>query len=244
MLGASASQMRNPLGNNIPLPGGEPTDTPEPRQTAPGGAPGGLGNAPAAVPPRTAGGVGDMMSFDGSRRSLMQQHTRNTALYKQTGDALKKLDVIRKSLERLSDKQDIVTMDDIVDEAGKLVSHGIDPMALAGLLADAPQEGGGEALGGWVASHAQTAMAGEQQMLAQHNMARHQMGVSAVHMLMASANGRAMMGDLSPGPGNMAPQEGNDLGLGGNGGDIPAPSPGSSGPANQLAMGARFMEKQ
>lgn len=238
----SASQMQNPLGQNMPMPGGDPVDMPERRATAPGGAPGGLGNAPAPIP-QTAGGIGSgPMSFDASRKSLQDQHGRNLAFYKRTGETLKKLDVIRKGLERLSDKQDMVTMDDIIDEAGKLVAHGIDPMALAGLLADAPQEGGGAALGGWVASHAQTAMMGEQQAMIQHTNARYQMGVSAVHMLMAHANAQNMMGGIAP-DADHPPPEGNDLGLGGNGGQIPAPTPGDSGPSNRLAMGARFMEK-
>lgn len=191
----------------------------------PGGAPGGGGNAPAQAQPQTAGG--QFMSFNDSRDALGQQHMRNVALYQSTGKALKQLDVIRKGLEHLSDKQDVVTMEDVVEEAGKLVAHGIDPVALAGVLADAPQEGGGEALGGWVASHAQTAMAAEQQLIFQHNLAKHNMGVSGLHMLMAHANGQAIADGM--------PQEssGSDLGTE----DSPSMS-------NSLAMGQRFMRPQ
>lgn len=226
----SANALTQPLGRNLPQPGGDQVQMPR-------GMSGGLTAPPQ---PHTAGGIGDLpspqagarSSFDGSRNTLMQQHDRNMAWYKQTGQALKKLDVIRKSLDRLGGKQDLVTMDDIVDEAGKLVGHGIDPMALAGMLADAPQEGGGEALGGWVATQAQTAMAGEAQMLVQHNLAQHAMGVSAMHMLMAHHNAQMMFGPAAPPIGKSAAtdQGGDDMELGGqprNGLSVPQSTPGS-----------------
>jgi hypothetical protein len=207
---SESNQLSRPLGNNIPLPGGDPMAAQGPTQ------------APAQPPP--SGGVGDMpspaMSFDGSRRTLMQEHMRNKAAYEATSKALKQLDVIRKGLSKLADKQDIVTLDDVVEEAGKLVSHGIDPVSLAGILAEAPQEGGGEALGGWVASHAQTAMQAEQQMIQQHNLIQHQMGVSAVHLLMAHANAQHMLGGMSPPMGG-----GNELG---------AQTPADESPGNSL----------
>lgn len=248
----SANALMQPLGRNVPLPGGDVANPQQPRPPGALGTPGGGGNPQAPLGPRTAGGIGDLpspqASFDGSKRTLMQQHNRNLAFYKQTGQALKRLDVIRKGLERLADKQDMVTMDDIVDEAGKLVAHGIDPMALAGMLADAPQEGGGEALGGWVASHAQTAMLGEQRVMQQHAMAQYQMGVSAMHLLMAHHNAQQMFG---PGvPIGRSSDDDPTMGLGGkpngngNGLSIPQPSPGDTTPGAALGMGTRFMEQQ
>jgi hypothetical protein len=183
-----------------------------------------------------------MPSFNDTRTTLMQQHTRNKALFEHTGQALKKIDIIRKGLEKLSDKQDVVTMDDIVEEAGKLVSQGIDPMALAGILADAPQEGGGEALGGWVASHAQVAAQGEQAMMQQHALARHNMAVSAIHLLMAHTNAQMMTGGPVP-MGRPMGGQGNDLNGNGSSPDIPQPTPGDNTPNghNALAVGSRFM---
>jgi hypothetical protein len=240
-LGGSANQLSQPLGRGVPLPGGDIIDTPQQRATKPGGAPGGLGNMPPPAQPRTAGGVGDMPSFEDTRTTLMEQHQRNKALFSQTGQALKKIDVIRKGLERLADKQDVVTMDDIIDEAGKLVAHGIDPMALAGILADAPQEGGGEALGGWVASHAQAAAQGEQAMMQQHTLARHNMGVSAIHLIMAHTNAQMMNGGVSP---PMGEPGGNDLNGNQPSQQIPMPTPGDTDNTpngNPLAVGSRFM---
>lgn len=238
---SDSNALSRPLGNNVPLPGGDQVDTPQQRLTLPGGSPGGGGNPTPPASPQLTGGVGDLpspqMSFDGSRRTLMQQHLRNKAAFEATGKALKQLDHIRKGLERLADKQDIVTIDDVVDEAGKLVAHGIDPVALAGILADAPQEGGGEALGGWVASHAQTAAMAEQKLMVEHSVVQHMMGVSAMHLLMAHANSQMMLGPMAPpvqqpgGPDNsLATQDSPDLT------DNPEHSP-----ANMLAHGQRFM---
>lgn len=238
--------LQRPLGRGMPLPGGDVIDTPQQRLTLPGGAPGGGGNMPAALP-RSSGGVGDMpspvggMTFDGSRQTLMEHHLRNKAVLENTGKALKQLDVIRKGLEKLADKQDVITMQDVIEEAGKLVAHGIDPVALAGVLADAPQEGGGEALGGWVQSHAQTAMVAEQNLIQQHNLARYQMGVSAVHLLMAHANAQHLMGGLSP-PIGGPQQNGNGNTLAPDADKpIPQDTAGEHNISNSLAMGQRFM---
>jgi len=186
----------------------------------------------------------------------MENHQRTVAMFDQTKGALKKLDVIRKSLERLADKQDVVTMDDVIQEAGKLVAHGIDPMALAGILADAPQEGGGEALGGWVAAHAQAAAQGEQQLMQQHDQVRNDMGVSAIHMMMAHHNAQMMNPGTAVAMGRPEDPQGNDLSPGNNGrgqfngdGKLPLPSPGdspnqASSPPDMLAIGSRFADNQ
>jgi hypothetical protein len=170
------------------------------------------------------------MSFDGSRRTLAQQHSRNLAALAASTKALKQLDLMRKGLTHLAGKQDVVTMEDIVGEAGKLAAHGIDPIALAGILADAPQEGGGEALASWVAGHAQTAEQAEGQMQQQHAALQHQMGMSAIHLLMAHDNAKHMMGGISP-PMGQVPDAGNAL----NPADHPENDQ-SNGPGNSLAL--------
>lgn len=202
---------------------------------------GGIGMPPSSPEPmpRTVGGVGDLPdSFHDSRNTLAMAYTRNKSMYADIGQNLKKLDAIRKSLSDLQDKQDTVTMQDVVSEAGKLVTKGLDPMALAGVLADAPQEGGGEALGGWVASHAMQAATAEQQMIQQRNMARLNMAMSATHLMMAHANASKMtgrddipMGDLGNGmeeSPNETPHDNDADNLG-------------TAPANMQRMGQRFM---
>jgi hypothetical protein len=166
------------------------------------------------------------MSFNGSRQTLMEHHQSNVAAFEESGKMLKRLDAVRKGLEKLREKQDIVTMDNVVEEAGKLVAHGIDPIALAGILADAPQQGGGEALGAWVAQHAQNAEQAEQQMMQQHKLLQHEMGSSAWHLMVAHANAKAMLGGFSPPMGD----SGNGLSGSNGGGD------GGNAPPNALAM--------
>jgi len=217
MSGSIPQNLLSPLGSGTQIPGGEPSVMPGPQS---------LSMSPKA----------------GSVQDAMDQHyTRSKTAFQNSQKALRQLDHIRKSLERLSDKQDLVTMEDIVTEASKLTSHGIDPVALAGMLADAPQEGGGEALGGWVATHAQTAMAAEQQLIQQHDLNRHQMGVAALTGIMAHIAGHGFPSESpsldqtqeSPNENPLQTQDPVEGGLG--------ISPDAT--SNPLAYGARFMTK-
>jgi hypothetical protein len=174
-------------------------------------------------------------------QDLTDHAHRSKAAWEQTGKALKQLDHIRKELDKLGDKQDMVTMDDVVGAAGRLVAHGIDPVALAGVLADAPQDGGGAALGGWVQSHAQAAMEGEQKLLALHQANQHEMGVAALHVIMGHTMGGGKI-PIREQPSQ--PNGGNDLEGGGN----QLNGNGASSPAatahDPIAHGMRFMERQ
>lgn len=175
----------NPLGP-MPMPGGEPVNMPG--APAPQiGAVGPGGPAPGGPPP------GMPTSFGEARNILEAQHGRNKAAFEATNKALAGMDSLRQSLARLTEKGDVVTPEDVIEEAGKLVGRGLDPMALAGVLADMPQQGGGQALAGWLAQHAMAAAASEQQIKAQNNVARHAMGVSALHELMGHSIGQALM---------------------------------------------------
>lgn len=241
------NQLQRPLGRDMPMPGGNVIERPEGRISLPGGAPGGGGtpvprantqqrmNEMAMTQPPgdpLAGGAASLMGQP-LQDTLTQHMKRAKAAFDVTGKALKQLDLMRKSLERLSDKQDMVQLDDIIEEAGKLVSHGIDPVALAGILADAPQEGGGEALGGWVAGHAQSAMQAEQNLIQQHNQNAHEMGVAALHSMMASVSGHGLP-DLS------------SLQQNGNGLQPPNHPGGDESPdlsQGTMAYGARFLKQ-
>lgn len=199
-MSGALGQLASPLGRGMPNPGTT-------GGMGPGGAPAGpppIGsnggnslNGGGSAPGNGSGNGGPMpTSFGGIHQVLHGAHGQAKAAYDQTGKALGILDHMRKGLERLSDKGDMVTSEDIISEAGKLVAHGIDPMALAGILAEMPQEGGGEALGGWIMSHAIQAAQAEAQVMAAHEAARHQMGVTALHVIMAHDAGHrvGMMG--------------------------------------------------
>jgi hypothetical protein len=241
-------------GNNIPTPaqprGSQPgrislrgPSVPQMQsmvsQPPPMAGPAAAGPAPAGAtmaPAKTSGGIGDLPdSFNNSRNTLMQEFGRAKAAYADTKKALKGVDLVRKGLEHLSDKQDMVTMEDIISEAGKLVAHGLDPVALAGVLASAPVNGGGEALGGWIASHAQAAMRGEQALLAQHNLNRYQVSVAGIHLLMAHANAQKMTGMVPP-MGKVP--DGNELTPGSADDDDSDPGTGMNA---AMQIGQRFM---
>lgn len=260
---SGANSLLRPLGQGVPLPGGN-----IPTPSGPRGAPQGAQirtnrNSPLALrgptmpqmqamvaqpPPMNnmgaggpAGGLGQMPDPTAGGLSLQDQLTqhmkRAKAAFDNTGKALKQVDLIRKGLEKLGDKQDMVTMEDIIKEAGTLVSHGIDPIAMAGVLADAPQEGGGEALGGWVQSHAQTAMQAEQQLKAQHEMNGHVMAVAAMHSIMAASMGHGTPDNnvlQQDTPGNALTPAGNAL--------SPAEHHELPG-ANPMEFGGRFLQR-
>jgi hypothetical protein len=155
-------------------------------------------------------------------QALQKGHGQARAAFEQTSKAVTQMDHVRKGLERLSDRGDMVTPEDVIAEASKLVAHGIDPAALASILADMPQEGGGEALGGWVTAHAVSAAQAEQQLMQARAVAQHELGVSAVHMLTAHDVHRAVTGP-GPQPGPEASADGGNA-LGASGAP-PPPTP-------------------
>jgi hypothetical protein len=219
---SGALRLANPLGNGVPNPGTTGGAGPGgPAAGAPPPPPGGNPLMPGGPGPNGpgAGNGGMPTSLADIHQTLHGAHGQAKAAYDQTGKALGILDHMRQGLERLADKGDMVTPEDIISEAGKLVAHGIDPMALAGVLAEMPEQGGGEALGGWVMSHAIQAAQAEQQVMAAHEAARHQMGVTALHVIMAhDAGHRAPM----PGSEPMADGDTNPLTQGPSSGNVSA----------------------
>src|SRR4249920_3249111 len=135
----SVGRLANPLGPGMPMPGDAPPGMSSGRAPRPSGTPGGGGVAPRLGPQMPTG-------LDGAMQALQKGHGQAKAAFEQTSRAVAMMDHVRKGLEKLSNRGDMVTPEDVIAEASKLVAHGIDPAALAGILADMPQEGGGEAL--------------------------------------------------------------------------------------------------
>src|SRR5271163_229728 len=115
---------------------------------------------------------------------LTQVHDQARARFDATSKATKSVDQFQSGLGALSKMGDSVTPEDVIQEAGKLVAGGQDPATLAGFLADMPSSGG-QALAGWVEAHLQTVQQAEAQTAAAHGQARHALGVSALHGLIA-----------------------------------------------------------
>lgn len=87
--------------------------------------------------------------------------------------------VIRQALDKLTALGDTVTPEDVTKQSSKLVAAGMGAEEVAGLLADMPT--GPEALQGWVAQHDQALRANEAQLGQALAVARHQLGVQALH---------------------------------------------------------------
>lgn len=121
--------------------------------------------------------------------------TSLSAQYAKLQSADATLKVVRKALDGLVELADTVTPEDVVKAAGSIVSHGLDPMAMANLLADMPDNS--QALQDWVKQHDMETTQREQQLAAATHAVRHQMGTMALRKVllthMASQGGQLAM---------------------------------------------------
>jgi len=143
-------------------------------------------------------------------------------------DAISKADglmsKVRKELDTLTEKGPAVTQDDVLDGMAQLVAHGIDPKTLTGLMAGNPQTGEppmpleSGALAQWLGHQDQVFAQQEAALKPQLDLARHQMGVAALHSLVHN--------HVTQGPG-------------GTSGAVPNASPGPPpSPSNPLGGGS------
>jgi hypothetical protein len=136
--------------------------------------------------------------------ALKTQHTQLAAMNKKMSEASSTLRKVREGMDRLTALGDIATQDDVVGEAGKLVGHGLDPGAVASLLADMPE--GGEPLKAWIAQHDLQIKQREAQQTQVHDQVRHELATTALRVLFAH---HAM--DMHQGiPKDILPQQGGD----------------------------------
>lgn len=146
---------------------------------------------------------------------LRQAHDTSKAQFGKLAEARGMLDRARVELESLGKLGDMITQEDVIKGAGKLVAAGLSPMALAKLLSDMPEKS--EPLAAWVQGHAQQLAAREAQLDPVLAQARHGLGVTAmrsllVHQLVPQGQGPGQMpagagvspaagaNPLSPGP--------------------------------------------
>lgn len=160
--------------------------------------------------------VADLMAImDG----LKAEHSQASAQYSKLQQQEKLQNLIRRQMDQMVKLGDTITQEDLIKASGKLVTGGMDAVAVAGLLAQMPPDG--EALQAWVAQHDQMLQQRAQQLQPVIAAARHQMGISALHLLQA----HAVAGRVQP-----AVPSGNDM-IG------PANAAAGAGPTNPL-MGA------
>jgi hypothetical protein len=152
--------------------------------TAPEAAP-----APAGVP-----GAHPLIS------GMSALHDLSRAKFDKLSDAKAMLEKVKSELLPLAKMGETVSQEDVIKAAGKMVGHGLGASAVAGLLADMPQDG--QPLAAWVAQH----MIGVQQREAQLQpvlaKAQHELGVHAIQLLAA----HRMHGPAPSGPPGSAGQ--------------------------------------
>jgi hypothetical protein len=145
-------------------------------------------------------------------QDLSSAQDQASAQFDKLGKLKKTADQMRVGLQALSKLGDMVSVEDVVKEAGKLVGKGYDAKQMAGLLADMPTTGGGAALAGWVKLNAAKAAQTELQLLQVHDQVRHQMGVAALKTVIGHTMEHA--GQPQPQPPVEASAEGNNPLLG------------------------------
>lgn len=160
----------------------------------PSGADPGGGNLLQSGGGASAPGPGDMMA------GLEKDHHLAAARYQKLAQARKLLDSVREQMDELAKMGDVVTTEDVVKAAGKLVAEGLTPVAMASLLADMPADG--PALAGWVAKHDQEVNQREAQLAPVLKLARHEMGTAALRTI--AAHSLIHGAGASPNPGSGA----------------------------------------
>lgn len=151
---------------------------------------------------------------------MASEHAKARAQLDKLEQIAARQSAVKEQLEFLGSLGDLVSEEDVVSAAGRIVSAGVPSMSIATMLADAPMQQGGEALAQWVAGQAQQFAAKEQQMNQVLGVVRHQTGLAALRMLAAMSFGDLAQGapgaapidnPLAPqGPGLMGPEAGVD----------------------------------
>lgn len=134
------------------------------------------GPGPTAVP--SVSPAGDPMLG-----ALQQAHGKSSSQFDKLATSRKMLDSVRSSLDALTKLGDTVEPEDVIKAAGDLTGAGLEPAALAQLLATMPQ-GGGVGLAAWVQQQDQMVTQREAAVDQQQKLAAHQLGVDSLHLLM------------------------------------------------------------
>lgn len=178
---------------------------------------------PGLAPPRGRKPVAPA----GLIKAMEVQHAQSRAKLEKLEEVQGKARAAREQFNHLMNLGDLVTEEDIVRSASKIVAAGAEPMTIAGVLADMPT--GTEAMKEWIAGKEQEFRQKEAQLGQVLGLVRHETGLAALRLLAADSFAEAS---------GLAPGEANPLA---------APAPGLSAPAvpNQmLAPSVQPMENE
>lgn len=154
---------------------------------------GGITSAPAGAPDEPQPGPHPLVS------GMDALHEMTRSRYDKLAAAKSMLEKVKNELLPLAKMGDTVSQDDVIKAAGKLVGHGLGASAVAGILADMPQDG--QALAAWVAQHVIGIQQREAQLKPVLTATQHELGVHALQLLAAhSIHGQAEAPGALPGP--------------------------------------------
>jgi hypothetical protein len=143
--------------------------------------------APPQAPPQTAPPQGPPQTLESFAEGLGAKYEK----LMQAGEMLSR---VRESMDALVALQDVVTPEDVIDQAGKLVSAGLDSSSVVAILAEMPDNS--EALQAWVQTQNANVQEREAQLEEVTRDIRHQMGVVGLKMVLKT--GAASPGEASP----------------------------------------------
>lgn len=146
----------------------------------------GEGQAPQVAPPQAAPAE--------APQTLESFAEGLGAKYEKLMQAGEMLSRVRESMDALVALQDVVTPEDVIDQAGKLVSAGLDSSSVVAILAEMPDNS--EALQAWVQTQNANVQEREAQLEEVTRDIRHQMGVVGLKMVLKT--GAASPGEASP----------------------------------------------
>jgi hypothetical protein len=124
-------------------------------------------NGNAVMPPADPAGGNALGMPNQSSMFSVENHVNDAwqkanVQHKQITDQVKRIDSVRRELERLAELGDTVTVEDVIRGAGTLVGTGFAPTAVAQLLSTMPTTGG-QAMQAWVSQQSEKVQALEQQ---------------------------------------------------------------------------------
>lgn len=140
--------------------------------------------------------------------AMEQQHEQSRAQLSKLEEIAQRQRAVREQMNHLKTLGDLVSEDDVVNSASKIVAAGVPPMSVATLLADMPS--GAEALKEWIVGQEAQFAQKEAQMNQIMGMVRHNTGLAALRLLAAESFGNMLPAGSPPSANPLMPQ-GPDL---------------------------------
>jgi hypothetical protein len=131
--------------------------------------------------------------------SLEDDFERSQAAYEAASAAKEKLDAMQHELTQLGKKADVVTGDEVIQAAGRLIAKGLDVTQMASLLADMPSQNG-QLLAEWLGSQKAEVDQAQAQFAPVYEVVKHDMGITALRLMAHNTMPGAPPAAVTPAP--------------------------------------------